>query len=238
MASNGSQRPAGSRTSSGKTGGRVSERVYRRRRLAALIVLALVAALVLWGVSTAVRAVTGAGEDPQPAGPPAVAASPSVNPDDKFADFTPRPTPSASDGKKKNTATPSPSAAEQCGEHLDVKASTDRQSYPAEQKPVLILTLENTGDTACEVDAGTDQMAYVVTSGPDTVFDSRHCAAPGEDRKITLQPGKSENARLTWDRTRTAGGCPAAQAQAGAGYYHLTVSLGDRQSSQAQFALQ
>ena len=236
MGSNRTQRSVGPRATPGRGGGQVSERVYRRRRLIAVIVLALVAVLVLWGASAAVRAVTGAGEDPQSADHPVVTPVPSVDPEDKFAGFTPRPTPSASGGKDEQS--PSPTTAEQCGEHLGVEASTDRESYPAEQEPVLILTLENTGKTPCEVAAGTDRMAYVVTSGSDTVFDSRHCAAPGEEHRITLKPGQTENARLTWDRTRTAEGCPAGQDPAAAGYYHLTVSLGNRQSSPASFVLQ
>lgn len=237
MASNRSQHPAGPRTRPGSGGGRVPEGVYRRRRMIALIVLALVAVLVLWGASAAVRAVTGSGEDPQPANGGAVAPNPSVDPENKFADFTPRPTPSASP-RRTDTGSPSPSASEQCGENLSVKASTDRQSYPAQEQPVLIMTLQNTGDTPCRIAAGTGEMTYRVTSGPDTVFDSRHCAAPGTDHTITLDPGKTENARLTWDRVRTAEGCPTDQAEASAGYYNLTVSLGERESSPARFVLE
>ena len=55
---------------------------------------------------------------------------------------------------------------------------------------------------------------------------------------MTLEPGKKEDARLTWNRTRTAEGCPADQPEAMAGYYNLSVGLGEQSSPNATFVLE
>lgn len=91
---------------------------------------------------------------------------------------------------------------------MTLTASTDKQTYPADQEPVLVMTMENTGEQPCRVNAGTNAMNYVVTSGSDVIFDSRHCAAEGEDRNVTLEPGKTEEARLAWNRFAPRKGAP------------------------------
>ncbi|MCT1881231.1 MULTISPECIES: DUF4232 domain-containing protein [Kocuria] len=245
MASHGSDRhdPPASPADHEDTEARLPQHVYRRRRLVALGVVVLLLLLLVWGVTKGVRAVTGAGDAPDDA--PATAQEPatspqvSADPAQKFADFTPRPSPSGS-ASPGGSAGPSASstAAAECQADLSVRASTSKESYAGEEEPVLTMTLENTGEQPCTVNAGTKLMAFVVTSGADTVFDSRHCAAGGEDRKVTLAPGQKETSNLTWNRVRTAEGCPAGQPKALAGYYNLAVSLGETTSEQAAFVLQ
>ena len=217
--------------------------VYRRRRLIALVVLLVVVVALIWGIFSVVSALTGSSEEPeQPRTPTRATAEPTsepvVDPDNKFADFTPRPTPSGSAGSPTESPSASPAAVVQCGANVTLTAGTDKQSYPAGQEPVLILNVENTGDEPCKVNVGTDAMSYVVTSGSDVIFDSRHCAVAGAARDVTLEPGEKENARLTWHRTRTAEGCPADQPEVLAGYYNLSVGLGEQRSSNETFVLE
>lgn len=208
--------------------------------VALAVVLVLLLAL-LWGISSAVRALTGSDAQPEAADSGAAqveqSPTPTVDPDNKFAGFTPRPSHSPSGGPSAEP-TESKAPAAQCGTDLAVTAATDKNSYADKQEPVLILSFENTGKNPCRVNAGTKAMTYVVDTGGDTVFDSRHCAAPGDDREMTLDPGKKEEARLPWNRVRTAEGCPAGQPDAPAGYYNLTASLGDQSSASVPFTLE
>ncbi|MGX5357988.1 hypothetical protein [Kocuria sp. KH4] len=213
---------------------RVGPEVYRRRRIVAAVAAGVLLLLVAVGIGSAVVAMLGPGEPEAAPAPAATTAAPTVS-QEPFADFTPRPdeSPSASPSA---TATEGP--AEECGTDLAVRASTDRESYPEGEEPVLVLTLENTGDDPCTVNAGTSQMVYEVGSGADTVFDSRHCQAGSADEERTLEPGQEESARLTWNLRRTAEGCTEAGGAAQAGYYRLVVSLGERTSEPAAFVLE
>ena len=230
--------PSTSPAGSSETGGRLPEHVYRRRRMVALAVIVALALALLWAVVSGVRALTGAGaaDEATPTQQPGAVAQPSTDPQNKFADFSARPTPSGSGTSSSPSA--SSTAAPGCGADLVVGAATDKQGYAAGEDPVLELVLENKGQHPCRVNAGSNHMALVVTSGADTVFDSRHCAVPGEDRQITLGAGQKETARLTWNRVRTAEGCPTGQSEALPGYYNLTASLGDVTSQQVSFNLQ
>ncbi|WP_387740837.1 hypothetical protein [Kocuria nitroreducens] len=211
--------------------------MYRRRRLVAALAAGVLLVLVAVGLVSAVAGMLGPAETdgvPTPDAATASAAAASVEP---FADFTPRPDESASaSGPATEAATEGP--VEKCGPDLAVRASTDRESYPGDAEPVLVLTLENTGEHPCRVNAGTSRMVYEVTSGADTVFDSRHCQAGSEDVEVTLEPGQEESARLVWNRLRTAEGCAEAGGEAQAGYYRLVTSLGERTAEPVPFVLE
>ena len=238
MASHGSERhdPPTHPSGRGTSDTRLPKHVYHRRRVIAVALVLLALFLVGWGI----RALGGgddAAEQSAAEGPAGVPQA-TTEPPQKFEDFTPRPAPSGSaSGGGSPSATPSSTTAPECGSKLSVSASTDKESYGKSEHPVLTMTIENTGDQPCTVDLGTQRMAFVVTSGSDTVFDSRHCAAGGEERTTTLNAGQKESAKLGWDRVRTAEGCPAGQSEALAGYYNLTVSLGDMTSQKASFVL-
>lgn len=212
---------------------RLSPEVYRRRRLVAAIAAGVLLVLVAVGLVSAVAGMLGPEETGDAPAPDAATASAAAASQEPFADFTPRPDES---GSASASATEGP--VEECGPDLAVRASTDRESYAEDAQPVLVLTLENTGEDPCRVNAGTSQMVYEVTSGADTVFDSRHCQAGSEDSEVTIEPGQEESARLMWNRVRTAEGCAEAGGEAQAGYYRLVTSLGERTADPVPFVLE
>lgn len=201
----------------------IGPEVYRRRRIIALIIALLVIAAVAFGVMN----MMGGDEEPEPA--PVATAEPTNT--DPFDGFTARPESEASDGA-------SGPAALACGESLEISASTDEESYSEDTDPILILTLENTSDESCMVNAGTARMNYQITTGSDTVFDSAHCQIDGQDRPIELDPGETETARFEWDRHRSVADCATEGAEATAGVYRLTVALGETRSEGVEFTLE
>jgi hypothetical protein len=201
--------------------------VYRRRRLFVGLVLLLVASVALGGfaaVSAGMRSSEQAssternGSDGQEATPETTPAGT---------------TPSAS-------ASPSTPATPTCDQGLvTVSASTDKAAYAADETPLLSLKVTNGGKVACEVNLGTSQMEYTVTSGSDRIFSSVDCQAESGDLVKTIEPGQSETANFPWQRNRSVPGCGAVAAKPGAGgaYYLFVARLGTKSSTKAVFQL-
>jgi hypothetical protein len=212
---------SGSRNGSGATR-KPSAAVYRRRRLFVGIALLLAAAIGFGGFAMA-SAFSGAehtsSTDPTETAP-APGASPSESPSS-----TPTPTP-----------TPTPS----CNQDLvTVSASTDKAAYGPGENPLLSLKVTNGGTMPCEVNIGTSQMEFVVTSGADRIFSSKDCQAKSEDLVKTIAPGASETANFPWARNRTLEGCSPIAAKPGGGgaSYVFTAQLGSKASPKAVFQL-
>ncbi|GAB3542886.1 hypothetical protein GCM10027403_36240 [Arthrobacter tecti] len=121
---------------------------------------------------------------------------------------------------------------------IEVTATTDAQTYAADQLPVLTLTVSNTGEVACPVNVGTSQMEFLITSGEDRIFSSRDCQEGAEDLEVTIEPGSSETARFTWERIRSTPECTPVEAVPGPGQYVFQARLGERTSEEAVFALE
>lgn len=148
---------------------------------------------------------------------------------------TPGASPSATAGSEP-TPTPTPS----CNQNLvTVSASTDKAAYGPEENPLLTLKVTNGGTMPCEVNIGTSQMEFLVTSGADRIFSSKDCQATSEDLVKTIAAGASETANFPWARNRTLEGCSPIEAKPGAGgaYYIFTAKLGSRASPKAVFQL-
>jgi hypothetical protein len=202
--------------------------VYRRRRLFVGAALLVMAAMVFGGFAAAgafragsdqvssTGAATGGTTDGPTDGPPE--AAPSANP----------------------SSTPTPSQEPTCNQNLvTVSASTDKAAYGPEENPLLSLKVTNGGTMPCEVNLGTSQMEFLVTSGADRIFSSKDCQAKSEDLLKTIAPGASETANFPWQRNRSVPGCGAVSAKPGAGgaYYMFVARLGTKSSSKAVFQL-
>jgi hypothetical protein len=132
------------------------------------------------------------------------------------------------------SAAPTASPGDGCEQNLViVTAATDKQVYAAGEKPLLSLKVTNNNKVPCEVNIGTSQMEYMITSGSDRIFSSKDCQAESTDLVKTIAPGKSETANFPWQRNRTVQGCEPVDAKPGAGgaYYVFTVRLANKTSA-------
>jgi len=207
--------------------------VYRRRRLIAGVVLLLVLA-VAFGGFVALSNALGGGQDggPSSGGQPSGAAAPEGQP---TASASGSPTASGDP-----SASPAATSGDGCEQNLVVvTAATDKQVYAAGEKPLLSLTVTNNNKLPCEVNIGTSQMEYMITSGTDRIFSSKDCQAESTDLMKTIAPGKSETANFPWQRNRTVQGCEPVDAKPGAGgaYYVFTARLANKTSPKAVFQL-
>ena len=122
---------------------------------------------------------------------------------------------------------------------MTVTASTDKPAYGPGENPMLTLKVTNGGKVPCEINIGTSQMEFLVTSGSDRIFSSKDCQASSEDLVKVIAPGASETANFPWNRNRSADGCKEVAAAPGGGgaYYIFTAKLGSRASPKAVFQL-
>jgi hypothetical protein len=189
--------------------------------------LLLVIALVVGGFSLA-GAFSGKSEQASSTDP-AAGATASADPSSQASPSSSAPAP-----------TPTPSPTPTCNQNLvTVSASTDKAAYGPEENPMLTLKVTNGGTMPCEVNIGTSQMEFLVTSGADRIFSSKDCQAKSEDLVKTIAPGASETANFPWSRNRTLEGCQAVEAKPGGGgaYYIFTAKLGSKASPKAVFQL-
>jgi hypothetical protein len=228
MGGQGNSKSRGRTTASGSsTVRKPSPAVYRRRRLFLGTALLLVIALVVGGFSLA-GAFSGKSEQASSTDP-AAGATASAEPSSQASPSSSAPAP-----------TPTPSPTPTCNQNLvTVSASTDKAAYGPEENPMLTLKVTNGGTMPCEVNIGTSQMEFLVTSGADRIFSSKDCQAKSEDLVKTIAPGASETANFPWSRNRTLEGCQAVEAKPGGGgaYYIFTAKLGSKASPKAVFQL-
>ncbi|WP_426997739.1 hypothetical protein [Pseudarthrobacter sp. N5] len=218
---------APSNKASAKSGARAVRQpvsaVFRRRRLLVGGAVLMVLAMALGGFAVATGAFSGGSEQ---------ASS---------TESGPQPQPGGTTGTAPAPApTSTPAATPTCDQNLvTVSASTDKAAYGADEKPLLSLKVTNGGQLPCDVNIGTSQMEFLVTSGSDRIFSSGDCQAKSEDLVKTIQPGKSESANFPWPRNRTVEGCQAIGAKPGAGgaYYVFVAKLGSKSSPKAVFQL-
>jgi hypothetical protein len=212
-----------------------SAAVYRRRRLVVGGALLLVIALVVSGFALA-GAFKGGSQQASSTQPSPGTAAPSASATPSAAA-----TPSASASASASAApSPTASATPSCNQNqVTVSASTDKPAYGPGENPMLTLKVTNGGTVPCEVNIGTSQMEFLVTSGSDRIFSSEDCQASSEDLVKVIAPGASETANFPWNRNRSAEGCKAVAAAPGGGgaYYIFTAKLGSRASPKAVFQL-
>lgn len=202
--------------------------MYRRRRLVALLAaLALVAAVVLaiWQPWRGALQPGGA-LGPSPSGTSAsVSATPPVAKPTKSTSASPTrsasPSPSGS-----SSATPIAACSTS---EITVLAVTDKDSYGAGEKPKLSITLSNKASHPCLINVGTATQSFEITSGSDTWWRSTDCQSESSDQVVQLAAGQTVSSvqPIEWDRTRSSvDTCTKKRPSAPAGYFHLQVSIG------------
>jgi hypothetical protein len=151
--------------------------------------------------------------------------------------------PTSSSTPQSTKTTTAPAAGKDCAAaNVKVEAVTDKVSYPAGVNPVISMKITNTGSVACIINLGSTQQDLKVTSGSETIWDSKDCQTDAVDATVTLEPNVPKTTPgITWDRTRSSKTtCSGTRppVTAGGASYHLTASVGDRTSKETvQFLL-
>ncbi|WP_344001169.1 hypothetical protein [Microbacterium paludicola] len=214
---------------------RHSPAVYRRRRIAVLLLALLVIAGVAWLViAQPWRGLADilAQPEPEPTTSTVVTApTPTASAPTSPA---PSPTPTSTDPPKPQPCDP---------EVIDLVPIVHGETF--ETKPVTLgMKLTNTGSVDCTLDVGTSKQRFVITSGKDTWWRSTDCQSEPSDMVVTLAAGQTVQSAepLTWDQTRsdpsTCGEDNRPRARRGGAAYHLNVEIGDvKGSTTAQFFL-
>ncbi|WP_395939471.1 hypothetical protein [Arthrobacter alpinus] len=138
-------------------------------------------------------------------------------------------------------AKPDTPASAVCNEAgIKVSGLVDKTSFAANENPKLTLRVTNTGEAPCDINVGTSQMEFKITSGNDSIFNSKDCQADPTDLVKNLKPGASETANFTWKRNRSAQGCASVAAMPGGGgaTYVFVATLGKWASDKVIFQLQ
>jgi len=196
---------------------------WRRRLILGLGALAVIVIIVL------IVGRLGSGS-PSPAGSTKPGVSPSV-------------TPSAA------VSASAPASAQATGAacvpaKIKLLAVANKSTYGATERPQVSMSITNSGSVDCTINLGSTQQEYIITSGSETIWDSKDCQTAPVDTPVTLKPGvvvAVPTTALSWDRTRSSKTtCDASRppVTAGGASYHLEVKVGALSSkSTVQFLL-
>lgn len=220
--------------------------IYRRRRMLAIGVVAVVIAIVVAVVLVVVSNATGdtAPEQAQ-ADPPSAAAPPTPlpgqNPEVKSPVVPlapeaapPTPTPTAA-------VTPPPvlKEGEDCPDStLAVKGITSQPNYVVGDQPKFTMVVTNIGLVSCKRDVGAAVLAaYVYGLDNNRLWSNLDCAPSNETLVKTFAPGEQVTTEVTWTGMGSAPNCPLPRQAIGPGTYNLMVQLGNLRSATVPFAL-
>ncbi len=118
-----------------------------------------------------------------------------------------------------------------------VEATTDSGAYIVGSKPVLTLTIENTGNVACLRDVGPKANELEVESGGYHVWSSDDCSNNKKVRVVTLKPGDKVQSTITWNGRLSQKGCPDIKKVAQPGRYVVIGRNLDVRSESTPFAI-
>jgi hypothetical protein len=188
----------------------VEELAYWRRRAVALAGVLAVVGLLAWtcgGGDDKPAGAAGAAGTPSPSGSPrgipAVVPTVTVT---ATAKVTVRP-----DAPKKD--------GDACArDDVVVGFAMDGDTYPGGRRPQFRVSVVNTGERTCAFRADPRALRIQITSGADRIWSSEHCAT-GAGSSVRLRRGIPYIQTVTWDRRRSAVGCPRRRPAARPGTY-------------------
>ncbi len=144
---------------------------------------------------------------------------------------TPAATPGTTPTAKASASSAAPVAGAAClPAKIALVAVADKTTYAAGEKPMISMTITNTGTTNCSINLGSTQQELIITSGTETIWDSKDCQTAPVDAQSVLKPGVTVATQaIPWDRTRSSKTtCSASRpaVTAGGASYHLAVKVG------------
>ncbi len=217
--------------------GSLPPRAYWLRRLLVLLVV-LVLLVGLWWLIGGLGSGGNGSAAPGGSGSP----GPSSSSPSATTSATTSATHSATTSPSTSTSKPSSSGSATvalCPDSvIKVLATTGQTSYPAGTPAKLGVEVTNTGTTSCKRDVGQAALELIVGSGSARTWSSDDCNPGGGHAIVTLRAGQTFATTVSWDRQKSAPGCPSGEPKAAPGHYTLVARNLTLKSAPTPFALQ
>ncbi|MDK8794916.1 hypothetical protein QP968_04240 [Corynebacterium sp. MSK041] len=230
---------------------RLPEQIYMRRRVAALVIVLAVVALLVWALTSFARSGSSENEPSTTALPTTLVTTP-TEPDPGAVEETTEATATETEKKDEDfdpTATrehpdDEELAAKKTCELSDLQLTiqANKTSFdindPKDQ-PELNVQVKNPTGADCVIDANDDKLRFEVYSiareGFQPVWGDTDCYDPVINGEQTFAAGESRNFRATWSRLASAPGQCSNRQAVPEGAYVVTATLGDNHAEGVTF---
>ncbi|MDK8823859.1 hypothetical protein QP980_08295 [Corynebacterium coyleae] len=213
--------------------------IYMRRRVAALVILLVVVALLVWALSAMARS-GGSGSDgatetsTEQTVNPTVATEPTVAaPEESTSE-----TPSASPSGEPSSVEAAPARTGACElKDLRIKALPNQPSYAAGTEPVFYMEVENPTDTDCVIDLDENILRFEVYDmrTNERMWADTDCYQPVVSGTQTYKAGEKQGYQARWSGTVSQPGKCDDRPAIEPGSYFLHTVIGDNASEAAPF---
>lgn len=226
---------------------RLPEEIYVRRRVAAVVIILVLVALLVWGlVSFANRD----SEDSTPASPTETTAAAAAATDTTEVSETSEASTSeeeTEEAEEDATSTRASASEEPSAEGKDtcelpdlrIAASSDRPSYGPDVQPTFYMTVTNPTDADCEIDLDDDELRFEVydLESNARVWADTDCFPSILTGEETFPAGDERRFQAVWSRLGSQPGQCSNRQNVGSGAFFLHAVIGDNPSDAHTFNL-
>ncbi|WP_269511937.1 hypothetical protein [Corynebacterium faecium] len=213
--------------------------IYMRRRVAALVILLVVVALLVWGLSAFAR--SGKTDETENT-PETVAEAPSTTlatePTVQLSEESTTPTSSEAPTQPTEETAAAPVKKGSCElADLQIHASSNQPSYAVGVQPVFYMEVENPTDTDCVINLDNNLLRFEVydMATNDRIWSDTDCYPPVAAGSVEFAPGEKRRWEARWSATASQPGQCDNRPEVKAGSYFLHGVIGDNASDASPF---
>lgn len=205
-----------------------------RRRVAALVILLVIVALLVWGLSAFAR---GGKTDETESTPETVAEAPSTTlATEPTVQLSEESTTSPTQSSEETVAAPVKKGSCELAD-LEIHASSNQPSYAIGVQPVFYMEVENPTDTDCVVNLDDNLLRFEVydMATNDRIWSDTDCYPPVAAGSVEFAPGEKRRWEARWSVTASQPGQCDSRPEVKAGSYFLHGVIGDNASDASPF---
>ena len=205
-----------------------------RRRVAALVILLVVVALLVWGLSAFAR--SGKTDETENT-PETVSEAPSTTlATEPTVQLSEESTPSSTQPSEETVAAPVKKGSCELAD-LEIHASSNQPSYAIGVQPVFYMEVKNPTDTDCVINLDDNLLRFEVydMATNDRIWSDTDCYPPVAAGNVEFAPGEKRRWEARWSATASQPGQCDNRPEVKAGSYFLHGVIGENASDASPF---
>ena len=205
-----------------------------RRRVASLVILLVIVALLVWGLSAFAR--SGKTDETENT-PETVSEAPSTTlATEPTVQLSEESTPSSTQPSEETVAAPVKKGSCELAD-LEIHASSNQPSYAIGVQPVFYMEVKNPTDTDCVINLDDNLLRFEVydMATNDRIWSDTDCYPPVAAGNVEFAPGEKRRWEARWSVTASQPGQCDNRPEVKAGSYFLHGVIGDNASDASPF---